>query len=94
MSSITKTKTGVQPLDADDVILADSTSDGELSGVSEGDGPLRQADEAERFTTISGDGPEILRIIIQDTRTIGSKRGMAVAEPSTDNTTIDAVSFP
>ena len=47
MSSITKTKTGVQPLDADDGILADSTSDGELPGVSEGDGPLRQADEAE-----------------------------------------------
>ena len=52
---------GVQPLDADDVILADSTSDGESPGVSEGDGPLRQADKAERFTTISGDGPEILR---------------------------------
>ena len=61
MSSNTKTKTGVQPLDADDGILADSTSDGELSGVSEGDGPLRQADEAESITTISGDGPEILR---------------------------------
>ena len=54
---------GVQPLDADDVILADSTSDGESPGVSEGDGPLRQADEAERITTISGDGPEILRLI-------------------------------
>ena len=53
---------GVQPLDADDVILADSMSDEEISGVSEGDGPLRQADEAERITTISGDGPEILRI--------------------------------
>ena len=62
MSSITKTKTGVQPLDANDGILADSTSDGELPGVSEGDGPLRQADEAESITTISGDGPEILRI--------------------------------
>ena len=62
MSSITKkTKQGVQPLAADDGILADSTSDGESPGVSEGDGPLRQADEAERFTTISGDGPEILR---------------------------------
>ena len=61
MSSITKkTKQGVQPLAADDGILADSTSDGESPGVSEGDGPLRQADEAERFTTISGDGPEIL----------------------------------
>ena len=62
MSSITKTKTGVQPLDADDGVLADSMSDEELSGVSEGDGPLRQADEAESITTISGDGPEILRI--------------------------------
>ena len=62
MSSITKkTKQGVQPLAADDGILADSTSDGELPGVSEGDGPLRQADEAELITTISGDGPEILR---------------------------------
>ena len=47
MSSITKkTKQGVQPLAADDGILADSTSDGESPGVSEGDGPLRQADEA------------------------------------------------
>ena len=64
MSSITKkTKQGVQPLAADDGILADSTSDGESPGVSEGDGPLRQADEAERITTISGDGPEILRIM-------------------------------
>ena len=63
MSSNTKTKTGVQPLDADDGILADSTSDGELPGISEGDGPLRQADEAEISTTISGDGPEILRVI-------------------------------
>ena len=62
MSSITKkTKQGVQPLAADDGILADSTSDGESPGVSEGDGPLRQADEAELITTISGDGPEILR---------------------------------
>ena len=61
MSSITKTKTGVQPLDTDDGILADSTSDGESPGVSEGDGPLRQAAEAELITTISGDGPEILR---------------------------------
>ena len=41
MSSITKkTKQGVQPLAADDGILADSTSDGESPGVSEGDGPL------------------------------------------------------
>ena len=63
MSSITKkTKQGVQPLAADDGILADSTSDGESPGVSEGDGPLRQADEAELYTTISGDGPEILRV--------------------------------
>ena len=52
---------GVQPLDADDGVLADSTSDGELSGVSEGDGPLRQADEAESITTFSGDVPENLR---------------------------------
>ena len=64
MSSITKTKTGVQPLDTDDGILADSMSDGESSGVSEGDGRLRQADEAESITTISGDGPEILRVIM------------------------------
>ena len=55
---------GVQPLDADDGVLADSTSDGELSGVSEGDGPLRQADEAESITSISGDGPEILRLLV------------------------------
>ena len=61
MSSITKTKTGVQPLDADDGVLADSMSDEELSGVSEGDGPLRHADEAKRITTFSGDGPENLR---------------------------------
>ena len=64
MSSITKTKTGVQPLDADDGILADSTSDGELSGVSEGDGPLRHAEQAKRSTTFSGDGPENLRVIV------------------------------
>ena len=64
MSSITKkTKQGVQPLAADYGILADSTSDGELPGVSEGDGPLRHAHEqAKRFTTFSGDGPENLRI--------------------------------
>ena len=63
MSSITKkTKQGVQPLAADDGILADSTSDGELPSVSEGDGPLRQADEAESITTFSGDGPENLRV--------------------------------
>ena len=62
MSSITKTKTGVQPLDAaDDVILADSSSDEELSGVSEGDGPLRHAEEAKNSMTFSGDGPENLR---------------------------------
>ena len=60
-SNTTNTHQGVQPLVADDGVLADSTSDGELSGVSEGDGPLRQADEAESITTISGDGPEILR---------------------------------
>ena len=60
-STSEETKTGVQPLGADDGVLADSTSDAELSGVSEGDGPLRQADEAEFLTTISGDGPEILR---------------------------------
>ena len=64
MSSITKkAKQGVQPLAADDGILADSTSGGESPGVSEGDGPLRQADEAKLITTISGDGPEILRLI-------------------------------
>ena len=62
MSSITKkTKQGVQPLAADDGILADSTSDGELSGVSEGDGPLRHAEEAKHSMTFSGDGPENLR---------------------------------
>ena len=52
---------GVQPLDADDVILADSMSDEEISGVSEGDGPLRHAEQAKRSTTFSGDGPENLR---------------------------------
>ena len=52
---------GVQPLDADDVILADSSSDEELSGASDGDGPLHQAEEATIHSTISGDGPEILR---------------------------------
>ena len=63
MSSITNnTQQGVQPLAADDGVLADSTSDGELSGVSEGDGPLRQADEAESTTTFSGDVPENLRL--------------------------------
>ena len=61
-SNTNNTQQGVQPLVADDGVLADSTSDGELSGVSEGDGPLRQADEAESITTISGDGPEILRL--------------------------------
>ena len=77
MSSITKkTKQGVQPLAADDGILADSTSDGESPGVSEGDGPLRQADEAELSTTISGDGPEILRLTIQeDVKDLGSRPG-------------------
>ena len=62
MSSITKkTKTSVQPLDADDDNLADSMSAEELSGASEGDGPLHHAEEAESYSTISGDGPEILR---------------------------------
>ena len=61
MSSITKTKTGVQPLDADYVILTDLMSGGDLSGASEGDCPLHHAEEAEFPTTISGDGPEILR---------------------------------
>ena len=62
MSSITKkTQQGVQPLAADDGVLADSMSDEELSGVSEGDCPLHQAEEAKNSTTISGDGPEILR---------------------------------
>ena len=55
---------GVQPLDADDGVLADSMSDEELSGVSEGDGPLHHAEEAEDYTTISGDGPEILRLFL------------------------------
>ena len=50
---------GVQPLDADDGVLADSMSDEELSSVSEGDGPLHQAEEAKNSTTISGNGPEI-----------------------------------
>ena len=53
---------GVQPLDADDVILADSMSDEEMSGVSEGDGPLRHADEAKSIMTFSGDGLENLRV--------------------------------
>ena len=62
MSSITKkTQQGVQPLAADDANLADLSSDEELSGASEGDGPLHHAEEAKDSTTISGDGPEILR---------------------------------
>ena len=61
MSSITKTKTGVQPLDTDYDNLTDSMSAKELSGASEGDGPLHHAEEAKSITTISGDGPEILR---------------------------------
>ena len=55
---------GVQPLDADDVILAESMSDEELSGASEGDGPLHHAEQAEQYSTISRDvtdGPEIPR---------------------------------
>ena len=54
---------GVQPLDADDVILADSSSDEELTCASDCDGPLHQAEETETNLTISGDGPEILRIM-------------------------------
>ena len=61
-SSSEETKTGVQPLDADDANLADLSSDEELSGASEDDGPLHQAEEATIHSTISGDGPEILRI--------------------------------
>ena len=65
MSSITKkTQQGVQPLAADDGVLTDSMSDEELSGASEGDCPLHHAEEAKSITTISGDGPEILRSMI------------------------------
>ena len=53
---------GVQPLDADDVNLADWMSGRESTGASEDDGPLRHAEEAKNSTTISGDGPEILRV--------------------------------
>ena len=45
-STSEETKTGVQPLDADDANLADLSSDEELSGASEADGPLHQAEEA------------------------------------------------
>ena len=62
MSSITKTKTGVQPLDADDDNLADSMSAEELSGASEGYGPLHHAEQAETNTTISGDDSGVLRV--------------------------------
>ena len=62
-STSEETKTGVQPLDADDANLADLSSDEELNGASEDDGPLHQAEEANNSMTISGDGPEILRVI-------------------------------
>ena len=52
---------GVQPLDADDGNLADLMSAEEPTGASEGDYPLHHAEEAKSSTTISGDGPEILR---------------------------------
>ena len=52
---------GVQPLDADDVNLADLMSDRESTGASEDDGPLRHAGEAKNSMTIPGDCPEILR---------------------------------
>ena len=55
---------GVQPLDADDGNLADLMSAEEPTGASEGDGPLHHAEEAESNTTISGDGPEILRVTL------------------------------
>ena len=67
-STSEETKTGVQPLDADDANLADLSSDEELSGASEGDGPLHQAEEAEIHSTISGDGPEILRVRLNSHR--------------------------
>ena len=60
-STSEETKTGVQPLDADDDYLADSLSDEELHCASEDDGPLHQAEEAKHYSTISGDGQEILR---------------------------------
>ena len=63
MSSITKkTKTSVQPLDADDDNLADSMSDRESTGASEDYGPLRHAAQAQNAMTFSGDGLEIPRI--------------------------------
>ena len=61
-STSEETKTGVQPLDADDADLADSMSDRESIGASEDDGPLHQAEEANNSMTFSGDGPEILRV--------------------------------
>ena len=74
--SSTKQDKSVQPLDtADDVILADSSSDEELSGVSEGDGPLRHAEQAKHSMTFSGDGPENLRIIAT---TIAPNRSMCI----------------
>ena len=45
-STSEETKTGVQPLDADDANLADLSSGEELSGASEGDGPLHHEPEA------------------------------------------------
>ena len=37
-------------------------SDEDSIGASEDDGPLHQAEEATIHSTISGDGPEILRV--------------------------------
>ena len=60
-STTNNTHQGVQPLVADDANLADLSSDEELNGASEDDGPLHQAEEATNPMTFSGDGPEILR---------------------------------
>ena len=62
-STTNNTHQGVQPLVADDANSADIKSDEELHGASEDDCPLHQAEEATNHSTISGDGPEILRII-------------------------------
>ena len=60
-STMKKTKqTSVQPLDADDADLADSMSDRESFGASEGDCPLHHAEQAQTNTNISGDGSGVL----------------------------------
>ena len=65
-SNTNNTHQGVQPLVADDADSADIKSDEELHGASEDDGPLHQAEEANNSMTISGDGPEILRMHVRN----------------------------